>query len=68
MAKYRHRIFEMYEFRDEAVRALTPKLARPVTEAAAHGIVDLSTFSRLASSERDARPVQGGVNFRSKRP
>ena len=25
MAKYRHRIFEMYEFRDEAIRALTPK-------------------------------------------
>ncbi len=33
MAKYRHRIFEMYEFRDEANRALTPKSARPVTEA-----------------------------------
>ena len=33
MAKYRHRIFEMYEFRDEATRALTPKSARPVTEA-----------------------------------
>ena len=35
MAKYRHRIFEMYEFRDEAIRALTPKIARPVTEATA---------------------------------
>ena len=35
MAKYRHRIFEMYEFRDEATRALTPKSARPVTEATA---------------------------------
>ena len=35
MAKYRHRIFEMYEFRDEAIRALTPKSARPVTEASA---------------------------------
>ena len=33
MAKYRHRIFEMYEFRDEATRALTPKSARPVPEA-----------------------------------
>lgn len=33
MAKYRHRIFEMYEFRDEAIGALTPNLARPVTEA-----------------------------------
>ena len=35
MAKYRHRIFEMYEFRDEATRALTPKSARPATEATA---------------------------------
>ena len=33
MAKYRHRIFEMYEFRDEATRALTPTSARPVVEA-----------------------------------
>jgi len=33
MAKYRHQIFEMYEFRDEAISALTPKVARPVTEA-----------------------------------
>ena len=47
MAKYRHRIFEMYEFRDEAVRALTPKLARPVTEAAAP---ESWTFQHLAVS------------------
>ena len=33
MAKYRHRIFEMYDFHDEAVRALTPKAGSPVTEA-----------------------------------
>ena len=33
MANYRHRIFEMYEFRNEAIRALTPKSAHPVTEA-----------------------------------
>ena len=32
MAKYRHRIFEMYEFRDEAVQALTPKSERFGTE------------------------------------
>lgn len=32
MAKYRHRIFEMYEFRDEAIRALTSNLENPVTE------------------------------------
>ena len=35
MAKYRHRIFEMYEFRDEAIRALTPKTVCPVTEPTA---------------------------------
>ena len=35
MAKYRHRIFEMYEFHDEAIGALTAKIARPVTEASA---------------------------------
>lgn len=34
MAKYRHRIFEMFEFRAEAIRALTPRAARPVTDAA----------------------------------
>ena len=32
MAKYRHRIFEMYEHRDEATAALIPKSARPVTD------------------------------------
>lgn len=28
MAKIRHRIFEMYEFRDEAVDSLTPRIVR----------------------------------------
>ena len=35
MAKYRHRIFEMYDFRDEAMQALTPKSERPATEVIA---------------------------------
>ncbi len=47
MAKYRHRIFEMYECRDEAPRALTPKSARPVTEATAP---ESWTFKHLAVS------------------
>jgi anti-anti-sigma regulatory factor len=47
MAKYRHRIFEMYEFRDEATRALTPKSARPDTEATAP---ESWTFKHLAVS------------------
>ncbi len=47
MAKYRHRIFEMYEFRDEAIEALTPKSARPVAEANAP---ESWTFKHLAVS------------------
>ncbi len=35
MAKYRHRIFEMYEQRDEAIRALTPRTEKAVTETTA---------------------------------
>jgi len=32
MTKYPHRIFEIYEFHDEAVRALGPKAASPTIE------------------------------------
>ena len=35
MAKYRHRIFEMYEQRDEALEALTPRTEKSVTETTA---------------------------------
>ena len=49
MAKYRHRIFEMYEFRDEATRALTPKSARSVMEAVAADW----TFVHLAVSRSE---------------
>ena len=35
MAKYRHRIFEMYDFRDEAIHALTPKTSCSVPEPTA---------------------------------
>ncbi len=35
MAKYRHRIFEMYEGRNEAVRGLAPEFEDPKTEAVA---------------------------------
>jgi anti-anti-sigma regulatory factor len=34
MAKYRHRLFEMFDFRDEAVDAITTKSARYEAEAA----------------------------------
>ena len=47
MAKYRHRIFELYEFRDEAMHALTPKSARPVPEATAP---ESWTFTHLTVS------------------
>ncbi len=35
MAKYRHRIFEMYEQRDEALEALTPRTEKSATEITA---------------------------------
>jgi len=47
MAKYRHRIFEMYEFQDEAIRALTPKSAIPANEGTA---VESWDLKRLAVS------------------
>ena len=50
MAKYRHRIFEMFEFRDEAVTALTPRSTSNTTES-----VDpaLWTFQHFETSRRD---------------
>ena len=47
MAKYRHGIFEMYEFRDETIRALTPKVEKPATEATAP---ESWTFEHMAVS------------------
>ena len=47
MAKYRHRIFEMYELRDEAIIALTPELLRPAKEA---NTPELWTFKHLIAS------------------
>ncbi len=47
MAKYHHRIFEMYEFRDEALRALTPRTNRAVSDAA---VSESWTFTHLAVS------------------
>ena len=35
MAKYRHRIFEMYDFREEAILALTPKSVNTLTDGTA---------------------------------
>ncbi len=47
MAKYRHRIFEMYEFHDEAARELMPQLAHPATKVTAP---ESWTFKQLAVS------------------
>ncbi len=47
MAKYHHRIFEMYEFRDEALQALTPRTNRDVSDAA---VSESWTFTHLAVS------------------
>ena len=51
MAKYRHRIFEMYEDREETIRALTPKIARPET---AENSPDSWTFKHLAVSRSES--------------
>ncbi len=45
MAKYRHRIFEMYEHCDEATLALTPKTAKPGTEVRAASPWSFKTFT-----------------------
>jgi len=47
MAKYRHRIFEMYEQRDEALDALTPRTERSATEITAP---ETWTFTYLEAS------------------
>jgi hypothetical protein len=50
MAKYRHRVFEMYELRDEALRALTPTSEN--TETAA-GVPESWTLRHLAVSRSE---------------
>lgn len=50
MAKYRHKIFEMYEFRAETFRALTPKSVPITTESPTP---DSSTYGHLAVSCAD---------------
>jgi MFS superfamily sulfate permease-like transporter len=49
MAKYPHRIFEMFEFRDEAIRALAPKSYQPVMDATP----ETWTFEHLSVSLSD---------------
>jgi MFS superfamily sulfate permease-like transporter len=60
MAKYRHRVFEMYELRDEAIRALTPKSATTATEATAP---ESWTFVHLAVSR-----AKGVIDVQFKEP
>jgi hypothetical protein len=60
MAKYRHRIFEMYELRDEAIRALTPKAEKAVTETTAPATW---TFAHLEVSR-----VAGLIHVQFKEP
>lgn len=47
MAKRLHRTFEIFDFRDEALRALTPKSVSPVTDSA---LPKSSTYNYLAIS------------------
>ena len=60
MAKYRHRIFEMYELRDEAIRALTPKSGKSATEVTAP---ESWTFAHLVVSR-----VAGVIQVQFKEP
>ncbi len=50
MPKYRHRIFEMYDFRDEAILALAPKSDHSATEATPP---ETWTFEHLAVSRSE---------------
>lgn len=50
MAKYRHRIFEMYDFRDEAVEAVKPNSAKAVTDSS---VPVSGTFRHLSVSRCD---------------
>jgi hypothetical protein len=56
MAKYPHRIFEIYEFRDEAIRALTPT---SVTSATDTTVPETWTFRYLTVS-RSASVIHVG--------
>ncbi|MHB8956494.1 MAG: STAS domain-containing protein [Pirellulaceae bacterium] len=47
MAKYRHRVFEMYELRDEAMQALTPRSGKFATDAT---VLESWTFAHLEVS------------------
>ena len=51
MAKRRHRVFEMYDFRDEAFRALLPKEASPEIDTAIPNTLNCKylTVSRTTS-------------------
>lgn len=60
MAKYRHRTFEMYEQRDEAIRALTPRSEKTATEVTAP---ESWTFAHLAVSR-----VAGVIQVQFKEP
>ena len=51
MAKIPHRVFEIYESRDEAIRILTPKLQKATTESSA---LATWTFQHLAVSRAGA--------------
>ena len=59
MAKYRHRIFEMYDFFDEALRVLT---SQGQQTTAAVPIPESCVFTHLAASRCrcDSYPVQNG--------
>jgi hypothetical protein len=50
MAKYRHRIFEMYDFRDEAVDAVTPRSVNPLARPAVAPTIESWDLAHLSAT------------------
>ena len=50
MAKYRHRLFEMYDFSEEAIHGITSKSGQPLTESTPP---ETWSFEHLAVSRSD---------------
>jgi anti-anti-sigma regulatory factor len=62
MAKRPHRVFEMYDFRDEALHALAPKSADRLPAAASVAVEESWTFEHLNVSHAQHAMV---VEFRA---
>ena len=64
MAKRRHRVFELYDFRDEAFQALVPKSASPVSEAAVPKALNCKYLTASLTTGVTHVEFKGAQNFR----